>query len=90
MFALKIESDYMMPEFVAGDIIIINPNAKIINGDFVIVRIKNSNTAILRQFKRSKNKITFHPLNPKYNDISMDYTDDHVILGKVIEKVKKY
>jgi len=90
MFALKIKNDCMEPEFYDGDIVIIKPNVSINNNDFVIVKDTRSNEATFKQYKKYNQNIILHPLNPKYKDIELEHNDKYEIVGKVVEKVKKY
>lgn len=90
MFALKIENDYMEPEFREGDFIAVLSGVKAKNGDFVVVRDSDSNEAAFRQLKKYGKKIILHPLNPKYPDIELNHNDRYEIIGVVTDKVKKY
>lgn len=90
MFALKVKSDCMLPEFAERDIIIVKPNVHITNGDYVVVKDTRSNEATFKQYKRKGNKIILHPLNSKYPDIVLDDNEAYEIIGKIVEKVKKY
>jgi len=90
MYALTVRKDCMEPEFVEGDIIVIQPDIDAENGDYVIVRDNNSDEATFKQLKRYGRKVILHPLNHKYEDIELDHDDRYQIIGVVVEKVKKY
>lgn len=91
MFALKIKNDCMEPEFLEGETIIVNPDAEPKNGDFVIVRDNKSKEATFKQLKIYGNKIILHPLNAKFPDIELEEeADRYEIIGKVVEKIKRY
>jgi SOS-response transcriptional repressor LexA len=90
MFALRVKSDCMEPEFVEGDIIILKPDTSIHSGDYVIVKDNKNNEATFKQYKIYGDKVILHPLNPKYPDIELDHDERYVIVGKVVEKVKRY
>lgn len=90
MFALKVSEDCMEPEFREGDIIIVKPNISVSNGDFVIIKDTKANEATFKQYKVYGKKVILHPLNPKYQDIELDHDERYEIIGKVVEKVKKY
>ena len=80
----------MEPEFTEGDIVIIDPNIiKPNSGDFVIVR-NDEGEATLKQFKQYGNTRILHPLNPKYDEIVLNEKHQYVIVGKVVEKKKRY
>ena len=90
IFALKVRSDCMEPEFIDGDIIIVRPDINADNGDYVIVQDNDSDEATFKQLKRYGRKVILHPLNHKYSDIELDHDERYQIIGVVIEKVKKY
>ena len=90
MYGLKVSQSCMEPEFREGDIIVIDPSAQPENGDFVIVRDNESDHATFKQLKKYGDKIILHPLNPKYKDIELEESERYEIIGKVVEKVKKY
>ncbi len=90
IFALRVQNDCMEPEFREGDIIIIKPNTSITPGDFVVIADRDANSATFKQYKEYGNKKILHPLNPKYEDIELDHKKQYVIVGKVVEKIKKY
>lgn len=90
IFALKIESNCMQPEFNPGDIVVVKPNVDINNGDFVVVADRHDDKATFKQYKRYGNKIILRPLNPECKEIELDDDERYVIVGKVVEKIKKY
>lgn len=90
MFALKVRNDSMTPEFNEGDIIIVKPGVEIRNNDFVIIKDVGSQEATFKQYKVYGRKIVLHPLNPKYDDIELDEKKKYVVVGKVLEKTKRY
>ena len=87
LFALRVEGDSMEPEFTEGDIIIVDADRDWDSGDFVLVRNEN-NEVIFKQIKRYGDKWILRPLNPKYPEIEL--TDKHEVIGRVIQKIKKY
>jgi SOS-response transcriptional repressor LexA len=90
MFALKVKSDCMEPEFKEGDIIVINPEMESKSGDYVIVKNLDSNEATFKQLRKKSGKTFLHPLNEKYKDIELSPSKRYEIVGKVVEKIKKY
>jgi SOS-response transcriptional repressor LexA len=90
MFALKVANDCMTPEFQDGDIIIVRSGVNVANGDYVIVKDTRNETATFKQYKVYGEKVILHPLNPKYQDIELDHDERYEIIGKVVEKVKRY
>ena len=57
----------MEPEFVEGDVIIVNPHVEAVPGDFVIVK-NDEEEATFKQLKKFGNLFVLHPLNRKYED----------------------
>jgi len=89
VFALRVTDDSMQPEFHEGDIIIVSPHEIPDHDDFMI--IKNSQGAtIFRQLKRYGKTRVFHPLNPNYPDMEFSSRHQFKIVGKVVEKKKRY
>jgi SOS-response transcriptional repressor LexA len=86
LFALKVENDSMEPLFREGDIIIINPNIKAKNGDYVIARLKNQGEVTFKKLIMKDKKIALRPLNTKYDDIILNETEEFEIIGKVVER----
>lgn len=90
IIALKVQNDCMEPEFVEEDVIVVDPEANIENGDFVIVADRDSNKATFKQYKKYGNKIILKPLNSKYPEIELDRGKRYEIVGKVRAKEKIY
>lgn len=89
-FALRVKGDSMMPEFQEGELIIVSPNTEWHSNDYVIAKLDGEVT-----FKRIKvypDAIILRPLNEKYEEIVIKgkAKKDLKIIGKIIEKVKKY
>jgi SOS-response transcriptional repressor LexA len=89
VFALRVKGDSMEPEFIEGDLIVINPHVKPNHNDYVIVR-NDEGEATLKQLKKYGRTRVLHPLNPKYKDIELSEKHQYVIVGKVVEKKKRY
>lgn len=86
-YALRVNGDSMEPEFTAGDIVIVEPDAPAENGSYVIVR-QNGGEATFKQLIQDGSQTLLKPLNPRYQILNM--TDDAVICGVVKEKIKRY
>ncbi|MDI6801715.1 MAG: S24 family peptidase [Thermodesulfovibrionales bacterium] len=80
----------MEPEFVTGDIIIVNPHIEAKPGDFVIVRNEDNSEATFKQLKEYGDTVVLHPLNSKYPDIELKKGTKYRVVGKVVKKEKKY
>jgi SOS-response transcriptional repressor LexA len=89
VFALRIKGDSMEPEFKEGEVVIINPHVEAKPGDYVIVK-NDEEEATFKQLKVYGDTTVLHPLNPKYPDIELKKGNKYKIVGKVVEKKKKY
>jgi SOS-response transcriptional repressor LexA len=89
VFALKVMDDSMQPEFYERDIIIVNPHEIPDHDDYVIVK-NNQGVTAFRQLKRYGKTRILHPTNPKYPDIEFSGRHQFKIVGKVVEKKKRY
>lgn len=83
-FALMVLGDSMEPEFVEGDIIIIEPEGLATDGSFVMAWLNDE--WIFRQLKKAEEGWKLQPLNPKYPGASIP--DLSVIKGVIIQKSK--
>jgi SOS-response transcriptional repressor LexA len=90
VFALRIKGDSMEPEFVAGDLVIVNPHLETKRGDFVIVKNDDNGEATFKQLRKYGETIVLHPLNSKYEDIELKKGNKYRIVGKVVKKEKRY
>jgi len=81
-FALMVLGDSMEPEFVEGDIIIIEPEGLATEGSFVMAWLADE--WIFRQLARDTGGWKLRPLNPKY--ASAPIPDLSVIKGVIIQK----
>jgi SOS-response transcriptional repressor LexA len=89
VFALRVTGDSMAPEFNEGDIVIVSPHHRAASGDYVVV--KNDNEEVtLKQLKKYGTKRVLHPLNPKYEDIELSDKKQYRIVGRIMEKKKRY
>ena len=89
-FALMVLGHSMAPEFLEGEIIIIEPEGLAKDGSYVIVH--QNNEWIFRQLKQAVNDSAqtsstqwiLHPLNPNFNDEPLASFSD--IKGVIIQK----
>lgn len=82
VFALRVLGDSMAPEFSDGEIIVIEPDAALREGSFVLAQIAGAWT--FRQLVRSKDSWTLHALNPAYADQPL--ADLKAVHGVIIQK----
>ncbi|MCX7897662.1 MAG: S24 family peptidase [Rhodocyclaceae bacterium] len=84
-FALMVLGDSMAPEFVEGDIIVIEPEGLARDGSFVLAF--HADEWIFRQLVHDPEEgWKLHPLNPNYPDIAL--SDLSAVRGVVIQKSK--
>jgi len=83
-FALMVLGDSMEPEFIEGDIIIIEPEGLATDGSYVMAWLADE--WIFRQLVRNDGGWKLQPLNPKYPSASIP--DLSVVKGVIIQKSK--
>lgn len=83
-FALMVLGDSMEPEFVEGDIIVVEPEGLAVDGSYVMAWLDGE--WIFRQLARDAAGWKLRPLNPKYP--SAPIPDLSVIKGVIIQKSK--
>ncbi|MFN3883744.1 MAG: S24 family peptidase [Rhodocyclaceae bacterium] len=83
-FALMVLGDSMEPEFVEGDIIVIEPEGLARDGSFVMAWLDGE--WIFRQLVGRPGDWKLRPLNPKYPTASI--ADLSVVKGVIIQKSK--
>ena len=83
-FALMVLGDAMAPEFVAGEIIVVEPEGHATDGSFVIAQVDGDWT--LRQLVRRDARWQLRALNPAY--AATPLADLKAVRGVVIQKSK--
>ena len=86
-FALRVHGDSMEPEFVEGDIVVVDPGREPANGNFVIC--KNGLEATFKQLVIDGPSVFLKPLNPRYPIKDVTGVDVRIV-GVVVEKRKQY
>ena len=81
-FALRVLGDSMAPEFVDGEIIIIEPDGALRDGCFVLAQLSGEWT--FRQLQRVGASWQLHALNPRYADQAL--ADLSAVHGVIIQK----
>ena len=82
--ALKVQGDSMYPEYLDGDIIIIQVQPDCDSGDDCACYVNGYDATFKRVYKNN-GSITLQPLNPKYPPKTYTHPGEVSILGKVIE-----
>ncbi|HJU05312.1 MAG TPA: S24 family peptidase [Nitrospiraceae bacterium] len=80
VFALRVPDDSMQPLFRQGEIIFVNPDARVEEDQYMVVDTAGRDT-VLRQMKKIGREYVLHALNPKYSDTTL--TDDGHVIGRV-------
>lgn len=91
-FALEIKGDSMLPEFDAGDRVIIDPQIEPQPGDFVVAKNGDEEATFKKYRLRGINEkgqmvVELVPLNPNYPSIRSD-TTKITIVGTMVEHRK--
>lgn len=81
-FALMVLGHSMAPEFLEGEIIIIEPEGLAKDGSYVLAWLREEWT--FRQLLRTGAGWTLHPLNPAFPDAALD--DLSAVRGVIIQK----
>lgn len=82
VFALMVLGDSMAPEFVEGEVIVIEPAGLAGDGSYVLARVNDE--WIFRQLLKQGERWRLAPLNPNYDAI--DIADLAPVRGVVIQK----
>jgi len=86
-YALRVRGVSMIEDHIMDeDIVIINPNARVRQGD-VVVALIDQETATLKRFYQEKDRIRLQPANSEMEPI---YVTDVHIQGKVEAVIRKY
>jgi SOS-response transcriptional repressor LexA len=83
-FALMVLGDSMAPEFVEGEIIIIEPDGRLSDGSFVIAQVNGE--WLFRQLARTTSGWQLRPLNSAYPATELD--DLAAVGGIIIQKTR--
>ncbi len=91
-FGLKVKGNSMFPEYLDGDILILEKVEDCENGQDCCVMV-NGNDATFKRIFKNENGIILQPLNPEYQP--MIYTNEQIeqlpirIIGRVVELRRK-
>lgn len=84
-FALRVLGDDMAPEFLHGEIIIVEPDGALKDGSFVLAQ--HDGEWIFRQLRRAGDGWALHALNPDRADLhDLPLADLGAVHGVVIQK----
>ena len=82
VFALRVLGDSMAPEFLEGEIVIVEPDGALREGSFVLAQVDGEWT--LRQLARRDGHWLLHALHPDYTDQPLP--DLAAVHGVIIQK----
>jgi len=88
-FALCVVGNSMETEFREGEIVIVDPGREARSGDYVVAKI-NDDEATFKQFIVDGGNVYLRPLNSDYPIIVVPKDKSFVIVGRIVEKVKRY
>jgi len=95
VFALKIKGSSMEPDFNEGDIVVINPDKRVDNGDNAVVRLLKSGETTIKKveyFDHGK-LVILRPINHGFKPIEIKEEDREnrvKIIGRVMEVIRKF
>lgn len=84
-YALMVLGDSMQPEFMEGEIIVVEPEGYAKDGSYVVAWVNDE--YIFRQLVRHPEGWMLKPLNPLYPNIPIDNIEA-VVKGVVVQKKK--
>lgn len=90
-FGLRVQGDSMIPKYIEGDTIIVKVQADCESGEDAVVYVNGYDATLKKVFKQPFG-IMLQPLNPEYEPIFYDYSDEtHPvnIVGVVVEIRRK-
>lgn len=87
-YALIIEDSSMEPAFLKGTVLVVDPNLKAIDRDYVVVRFNDHHKAMFRQILFSGDFVYLKSLNADFQIVEM--SQNCRILGVVIQGVIQF
>lgn len=90
-FALIVAGNSMAPEFIDGDVVIVDPNVEPWPGDVVVAQLENSEGATIKKYRsRGNDESGRHvfelvPINEDYHTITVSCDNPGYIVGTVVE-----
>ncbi len=89
-FVLRVEGFSMEPEFMAGDKVVVDPDAQWNPGDFVVAKRVSDNGVTLKQIKQEGSEHFLFAVNPAWEERAIRLTEEWHICGKVRRKIVEY
>lgn len=89
-YGLRVRGESMLPRFQEGEIIIIDPDAQVESGQYVIARKDGSKEVTFKQLIREGETAYLKPLNPQWPEPIIRIDGDWHICGKVVCKMELF
>ena len=81
-FAVKIQGSSMQPLINDGDIVFVQPNVNLQNGDIGIFTYNGE--TYCKKLNHTQRNVVLQSLNPEYRDITVYNQDELFIVGRVL------
>lgn len=89
-FILKVEGYSMDPDFRAGDLVVIDPEAQWSSGDFVVAKRASDQAVTLKQIRCEGEHFYLFATNPAWPDRIIRMDEEWHICGRVRRKIVEY
>lgn len=90
-FALVVSGNSMAPDYMEGDVVVVDPSVKPWPGDVVVAALDEENEATLKKYRSRGNDADGHhvfelaPINEDYHTITVSSSNPGHIVGTVVE-----
>lgn len=90
VFGVSINSDALAPAFQSNSIVIIDPNLKPVEGDYVLCSLGSNeeDVPVFRQIFMDGGDFYFKPVNPGFGE--MKHYENYKIFGVIIKSIESY
>ncbi|MCP4394251.1 MAG: helix-turn-helix domain-containing protein [Alphaproteobacteria bacterium] len=89
-YALRVNRDSMEPKFPMGCIIIVDPEADIKSGNFVIAKINKENPPVFRQYIEEGGQKFLRALNSSFPMLDISKNLDLTFFGRVMQSMMDF
>ncbi|MBF0194867.1 MAG: LexA family transcriptional regulator [Magnetococcales bacterium] len=87
-YGLLVPDDSMEPEFLEGEVIVVNTELKIKNNQYILAKLEGESNTTFKQLVEIGDQQYLRPLNPRYPIITVD--GNLQLFGVVVGKYKEY
>lgn len=90
VFGVAINSDALAPVFQSNSIVIIDPNLKPVEGDYVLCNLgcNEEDVPVFRQIFMDGSDFYFKPINPGFGE--MKHYESYNLFGVIIKSIESY